>query len=206
MRLAADHRPPEQGRCEGQPDREDVTGPRSRPPAEHAPRIPPADGPNISSPPMPVSSEPPRADSITGTWKCALHGQSSPWRARHSGCHRPDAVQLARPLDPDPVREAEVLDDLLLPLRLGRSLGRRESQRRRNRVGQALATRHEGRDREHRRRVTAAREADDARSSLQRGEQRPFQCLAWRRAARRARAGAVCRARGRTRPRAVSTW
>ena len=89
--------------------------------------------PKSSSPPMPVRSVPPSAASSSGTWKWALNGHRSPWRASTCLRHRTDDVECVGVVDPEPVIEPEVTHHELLPVRLVSLPGMREAVRDRKR-------------------------------------------------------------------------
>ena len=77
-------------------------------------------------------------------------------------CERADAVELVAELEPHPVLEPQMPDDELLPLGFRRPCGVGEDVRDRDRRRQSFAARDGRGRRQHRGRVAAAREADEA--------------------------------------------
>ncbi len=90
---------------------------------------------------------------------------------------RPEAAELVAGLDRDPLAQAEVAHDLLLPRGLARP-GAREAVRDRDRQRQPVAARQRGGHGEHRRGARPAGEADQARRPPQRGQDRLLERVA----------------------------
>ena len=68
-----------------------------------------------SSPAKPVITEPPRAASMIGRWKCRLNGQVRPWRPMTSWATGPTASSSSAELQPDPLVQAQAVQDQPLP-------------------------------------------------------------------------------------------
>ena len=120
------------------------------------------DVPSSSSPPTPVSSVPPRAISRSGAWKCALNGQRSPWRSRiplasgptqSSSWRSSSRTQSVRPRCSTTSSCHSASDDRAC---IGKDVRDRDRRR------QSFAARDGRGRRQHRGRIAAAREADEA--------------------------------------------
>ena len=174
VRLAADHRPPEAEAVRAR-DRSRRTsrglGRTRRPSTRRACNH--RDEPSISSPPIPVRNEPPRAAveqrhvevrvATARAGRGARARRSPPGRRSRA---RPGRSTRSQSVRPRCATTCSCHSDSADPPRSGnRSVAGIGG-------GQALAPGHQRRDGEHRGRVTAAREADDARAALQRRQQR----------------------------------
>jgi hypothetical protein len=90
-------------------------------------------------------------------------GPEKPVPAKDASSDGAEAIEVASRVHANPVVQAEVRHDALLPLRLLRVVVAGEAVRGRDRERQLLAPREPGRHREDGRRIPAAREAHEAR-------------------------------------------
>ena len=134
---------------------------RRRRPATRSPTSYHGHCPKVSSPPTPVSTEPPRASRASGTIMCAFAGNSTPWRRSPAAATGPTKSSSIAHLQPYPVADAEVGDHNLLPATLNCPFAV-VLERDRHRLGPAFTPSERHRDRQQRRRVAAAREPDHA--------------------------------------------